>query len=139
MDQRRRGLARPRNEVGLGIEDKSVRNFWSYLIPEFEAYMTSSAELIAANLLLILEEIRSQPEVGKAMPAELLSYEGQVERCRKWIEDAGEYGIAYEALVSMLEEFPFKLSGSAAIRLLEVGLLMKFKTEQPEDTQFDSR
>ena len=61
---------------------------------------------------------------------------GQV---REWVEDVGEYGIAYELLVSMLEEFPFQLSGQVAVKLLEAGILMRFKTEQPQDARFDSR
>lgn len=49
------------------------------------------------------------------------------------------YGIAYEALIAMLEAFPFPLSSRAAIKLLEVGLLFRFKTARPEDALFDSR
>lgn len=98
-----------------------------------------NASLVEANLLAVLAEVRDQPEVGSSFPAELQSYAEQVEQIREYIEDAGEYGIAYESLVSMLEEFPFRLSGRAAIKLLEVGLLMRFKTEQPEDARFDGR
>jgi hypothetical protein len=39
----------------------------------------------------------------------------------------------------MLESYPFKISGPAAIKLLEVGLLMGYKTERPEDALFDNR
>jgi hypothetical protein len=98
-----------------------------------------TAHLIKTNLLAVLTEIRNQPEVGVGFPAELQSYVEMVEQVREYIEDAGEFGVAYESLVCTLEGFPFKLSGSTAIKLLEVGLLMKFKTELPEDAPFDSR
>jgi hypothetical protein len=47
-------------------------------------------------------------------------------------------GLAYESLISMLE-FHFQRSGCTAVKLLEVGLLLRFKTERPEDAQFDGR
>lgn len=98
-----------------------------------------TAHLIKANLLAVLTEIRNQPEVGAGFPAELQSYAEMVEQVREYIEDVGEFGVAYESLVCTLEGLPFQLSGSTAIKLLEVGLLMKFKTELPEDAPFDSR
>lgn len=98
-----------------------------------------TAELIKANLLAVLVEVRNQPEIGEGFPSELQSYVEMTEQIREYIEDAGELGIAYESLVCTLQGFPFQLSGSAAIKLLEVGLLMKFKTDLFEDAQFDSR
>jgi hypothetical protein len=95
--------------------------------------------LIEANLLAVLSEIRNQPEVGATFPDDLQSYAEFIEQTREYIEDVGEYGIAYQSLVSTLEGFPFLLSGLAAVKLLEVGLLMKFKTELPEDKLFDNR
>lgn len=94
---------------------------------------------IEANLTEILAEISKQPTVGMSFPIEQQSYTEQIEQIREYIEEAGEYGIAYESMISMLEIYPFKLSGCVAIRLLEVGLLMKFKTERTEDSRFDSR
>jgi hypothetical protein len=55
---------------------------------------------------------------------------------RKWTEDHGEYGLAYEAMVVELERGAFRLSGRAAVKLLEVGLLFGFKTERPQDKRF---
>ena len=97
--------------------------------------MTLDTRMIAANLLAVLNEVRRQSDVGTVVPPELQSFQEQVEQIREWIEDAGECGIAYESLVSMLEAFPFQLSGRAAVRLLEAGLAMRFKTERPEDAQ----
>jgi len=98
-----------------------------------------TTHLIKANLLAVLTEIRNQPEVGAGFPAELQSHEEMVEQVREYIEDADEFGIAYESLVCTLERFPFQLCSPTAIKLLEVGLLMRFKTELPGDTLFDSR
>jgi hypothetical protein len=101
--------------------------------------MTVNHKLIEDNLSVVLIEIRGQANVGKLFPPELQSFSEQVEQIREWIEDVREYGLAYESLVTMLDAFPFQLSGRAAIKLLEVGLLMRLKTERPEDAQFDSR
>jgi hypothetical protein len=92
-------------------------------------------ELIKNNLLIILAELGNQPEVGGKFPPELQSYSEQVEQLREYI-DAKEYGIAYESIVAMLEEFEFLLSGPVVIKLLEVGLLMRFKTNRAEDAKF---
>lgn len=101
--------------------------------------MTTHTDLIESNLLAVLREIRNQPEIGAGFPPDLQTYAEQVEQIREYIEDAGEYGLAYESLVSTLESFPFQLSGAVAIKLLEVGLLFRFKSEMPEDAKFDSR
>ena len=96
-------------------------------------------EIIKANLLAVLIEVRDQPDIGKCFSNKLQSYVEMIEQTREYIEDAGEFGIAYESLVCTLQSFPFQLSGAAAIKLLEVGLLMKFKTNLHEDALFDSR
>lgn len=101
--------------------------------------MSTNAKLIKDNLLIVLLEIRGQSDVGRGFPPELQSFSEQMEQIREWLEEGGEYGIAYESMISLLEAFPFNLSGVAAVRLLEAGLLMRFKTEAPEDAQFDSR
>lgn len=101
--------------------------------------MNADTKLICSNLLFVLAEIGAQPEVGATFPPELLSYPEQGDQIREWIEGAGEFGIAYESIVTMLEQFPFHLSGQAASKLLEVGLKMRFKTDQARDASFDSR
>jgi hypothetical protein len=95
--------------------------------------------LVELNLISVLLEIEAQPEVGAMFPSELQSYSDQITQLREYIEDAAEYGIAYESLVSMLEVFPFKISGPTVIKLLEVALLLGFKTDRAEDAQFDRR
>ena len=94
---------------------------------------------IESNLLFVLDELSTQSEVAVHFPSEMQSYDEQMEQVREYIVDAGEYGIAFEAIVSMLELFPFQLSGQASVKLLEVGLLMGFKTERMHDAKFDKR
>jgi hypothetical protein len=97
------------------------------------------ARLVEANLAAVLAEISEQPEIGNQFPPELQSYSKLMDQIREYIVDAGEYALAYEVLVSTLEAFPFRLSGPTAIKLLEIGLSMKYKTERKEDRQFDFR
>lgn len=87
----------------------------------------------------MLNEIRGQPEVAVHFPSEQLSYEAQIEQLTGWLQEAGEYGLVYESIVSMLELFPFNVSGKAAIKLLEVGLKFGFKTDSEIDKEFDWR
>lgn len=96
-------------------------------------------KIIEDNLSHILNELETQSDIGKLFPPEKLSFQKTIDRLREWIEDAGEYGIAYESIIAMLEKNPFVLSGIAAVKLLEVGLLFKFKTEDEQDKIFDSR
>jgi hypothetical protein len=98
----------------------------------------SNLHLIKANLLVVLREVEAQPHVGKLVD-KLQSFNDQMQQLHEYLEIAGEYGIAYESLVRLLEQFPFQLSGRAAIKLLEAGLLLKYKTELPEDSPFDNR
>ena len=101
--------------------------------------MKNDYEFIENNLKFLLDEIKSQPEVASNFPPECLPFEEQVDLLSEWLQEAGEYGLAYESIVSMLEVFPFKLSGGAAIKLLEVGLIFGFKTESEVDRCFDRR
>ena len=57
----------------------------------------------------------------------------------EYISVAGEYGIAYESIIATLEQIPFTLSAAVAIKLLEVGLIMQYKTDRPQDKMFDMR
>lgn len=55
------------------------------------------------------------------------------------IDAHGEYGIAYESLVALLESEDLPLRSASAVKLLEVGLLFGFKTDRPDDMKFDLR
>ncbi|AZG14884.1 hypothetical protein [Cupriavidus pauculus] len=99
----------------------------------------SNNDLIEANLLFVLNELEGQPEIAAYYSTTTLSYEEQMAQIREFIELAGEYGLAYEYIGGALESFPFRVSGAAAIKLLEVGLLMGFKSELDLDKRFDRR
>ena len=101
--------------------------------------MAEVAKLIDSNLLAVLSEVEAQPAVGECRPPDTLSFSDEIKLLHEWIDYAGEAGLAYESLVCMLESEPFQLSGSAAVKLLEVGLLMKFKTERLKDEKFRIR
>jgi hypothetical protein len=99
----------------------------------------SDHEIIESNLMLVLEEMEGQPEVGRSYPPDLMPYEEEMAQIREFIDLAGEYGLAFEYINGALERFPYRISGKAAIKLLEVGLLMGFKSEGDEDKRFDRR
>ena len=89
------------------------------------------------NLLEVLDEICDQTEIGKLFQKDGLSFSEHIEQLREWILSVGEYGIAYESLVVMLEKYPFRVTGRAAVQLLEVGLCMQYKTDRDEDAEFN--
>ncbi|HCE11029.1 MAG TPA: hypothetical protein DEQ40_20970 [Oxalobacteraceae bacterium] len=101
--------------------------------------MNDNAKVIENNLLFLLGELRDQPEVATHFPPEMQSCDEQLAQIEEYLVEAGEYGLGYELTVALLESFPFKLSSLASVKLLEVGLLMGFKTEAPEDAKFDRR
>jgi hypothetical protein len=91
-------------------------------------------EFVEANLSFVMREMSAQPEA--ADPKDTVAFEERMSDVREWIEDHGEYGLAYEAMVGELEAGEFRLSGRAAVKLLEVGLLFGFKTTRPQDKRF---
>lgn len=101
--------------------------------------MKPNFQRIEDNLMLIFNELTAQPSMATYFSPEGLSYDGHMERIREYVELAGEYGLAYELIICVLEDVPFTLSARAAIKLLEVGLVMGFKTEREEDALFDRR
>ena len=94
---------------------------------------------IENKLLFILEELENQPEVAKYYPPDMLSYQDSMSFLRELIDLAGEYGIAYESIISALELFPYNVTGKAAVKLLELGLIFQYKTDRPDDRDFDRR
>ncbi len=91
------------------------------------------------RLLRILDELERQLGVAAAYPEGALQFGDEMKQIREFIEVAGEYGAAYECLVAAIESHPFVVSGTAAISLLELGLLLGYKTERNEDSEFDRR
>jgi hypothetical protein len=94
---------------------------------------------IETRLLRLLAELEGQVGVAAAYPANALPFSSEMKQIREFIEVAGEYGLAYESLVAAIESHPFALSGKTAVSLLELGLLLGYKTERNEDREFDRR
>ncbi len=101
--------------------------------------MTKDSKFIEENLLVVLRELKAQPYVASALQPDMMSYCEQLDQIEEFICFAGEYGMAYENLVSLMEVSPITLSGIASIKLLEVGLIFGFKTEREIDADFDRR
>jgi len=101
--------------------------------------MNFNYALIEKNLMQVLEDLKSQSSLADRFPGAGMSYEDQMSQISEWIQDAGEFGLAYETMVSLLESFPVMLTGSAAVRLLEVGLIFGFKSDSDNDKPFDRR
>jgi hypothetical protein len=90
---------------------------------------------VEKRLLRILSEIAQQEKTASGYGPDTLSFADEMEQIREWI-DVREYGLAYESLVVNIEQSPFVLSGATAIALLEVGLVMGYKTDRDEDAMF---
>jgi len=99
----------------------------------------SDSELIETNLGIVLSEMEAQPEVARHFPPNVLAYGDLMAQIHEFIDLAGEYGLAYEYINGALETLPFKISGNATVKLLEVGLLMGFKSGLDRDKRFDRR
>lgn len=92
----------------------------------------SRANAIDKRLRLLLAEMESQVHLAERFPAEQLSFNEEMAQIKEFI-NVDEAGLAYECVVANLEQVPFVISGSAAVALLELGLLFKYKTDRPED------
>ena len=95
--------------------------------------------VIKDKLIFILSELEQQKDIAKFYSDSSLSYFDEMTQIREYLELAGEYSLAYETIVATLEFHPFYLSSKAAVKLLEVGLIMRFKTESEEDRMYDLR
>ncbi|MDR3086581.1 MAG: hypothetical protein LBU45_01295 [Azoarcus sp.] len=84
-------------------------------------------EIIKDNLSFVFYEMETQLDVARYYPSNGLSYEDHMAQIREFIVDAEEYGLAYEYTSGALENLPFRVSGQAAVKLLEAGGLMGFK------------
>ncbi|MEX6677792.1 hypothetical protein QWI18_17900 [Pseudomonas sp. W2Oct36] len=58
--------------------------------------MNTHYQLIENNLSFVLAELGSQPKVASFFPPESLFYQEQTDQLSGWVNDAGEYGLAYE-------------------------------------------
>lgn len=98
------------------------------------------SSMIIDRLYRVLGEMRiQQSEVEGHYPPEGLSFGEEIAQLDEFLGQAHEFGAAYECIVANLEAAPFRLSSAAALALLEVGLLMGYKTDREEDSAFDLR
>lgn len=81
-----------------------------------------TANQIEDRLRLVLEELETQTSVASSYLPGYLSFDDEMKQLREWIDEAREYGIAYESIVAALDTHPFRITGKAAVALLEVGL-----------------
>jgi hypothetical protein len=101
--------------------------------------MKEICQILEDNLLSVIDELETQSHLGNKIPSNILSLEEQIAQWREFIELAGEYEIAYESIIALLEILPFKLTSITAIKLIEIALLLRYKTDRDEDKIFDSR
>ena len=101
--------------------------------------MSRDNVFVGKSLTALLEELESQPEMANFFAPDILSYKDTLSNIGEWLGDNGEYGLAYEVMVSLLERFDFKISGKSAVRLLEVGLYFGYKTDLESDHDLDWR
>lgn len=93
---------------------------------------------IENNLLYIYEEMLTQ-DMSEYDIEGYNTWQGTMEQIFEFIDLAGEYALAYEYIIHDLRELPYKLSGKASIKLLELGLIFRYKSELEEDVVFDLR
>jgi hypothetical protein len=95
-------------------------------------------QFIENNLLYIYNEILKQ-DMSNFNKDEFATWKETMEQIYEFIDLAGEYELAYEYIIWQLNNLPYKISGKASIKLLELGLLFKYKTEDDKDKVFDFR
>lgn len=95
--------------------------------------------LLEERLLMVLAEMDSQIKQMTACssPGESPLVES-LAQMREYIQ-CDEKSLAYEVVVATLEKYPFLVSGRSAVALLEIGLIMQYKTDREEDAVFDHR
>lgn len=100
----------------------------------------ASLELVATRLRLLFDEMRAQEaDVATMYESSSRGFDSEFDEISEYLNEAHEFGIAYEVLVCNLEFATYVLSAKASLALLEVGLLFGFKTERASDEIFDRR
>ncbi|OYR07538.1 hypothetical protein [Brucella grignonensis] len=98
--------------------------------------MTSA--IVEKNLKFIAGELINKGEYYEPLYDNEMPYEEQIISIFEYI-DHGEYGVAYENLICLLERSKTCVSAKATVKIIEVSLLFGFKTERLEDRIFDRR
>lgn len=94
---------------------------------------------IEMRLLTVLQELEKQTAIDSSYSGGGLSFVDEMQQLHEYVEVAGEYEIAYETIIATISTHPFVLSGAGAVALLEIGLLLGYKTSRKEDALFDRR
>ncbi|MEN5182078.1 hypothetical protein ABE501_20180 [Comamonas testosteroni] len=95
-----------------------------------------SLEIVEKNLLSILKEIENQENIASHFSGDILDFDETIARLHEYIDVAGEYALAYELIIVLFEKFEFIISGINTVKLLEIGLIMGFKTTREADDVF---
>ncbi len=90
------------------------------------------------NLLYIFNEMKIQ-NMSKYNCEGCNTWKGTIDQIYEFIDLAGEYALAYEFIIFELERLPYKISGKASIKLLELAVIFKYKSEDKDDECFDFR
>lgn len=94
---------------------------------------------VEEKLRYILDDLKGRPEISDKFPNNMLNYQEYMNQLTEYIEYASEYEVAYESVVCLLERVNFSVSSNSSIKLLELGLLYKYKTGLDKDKEFDFR
>lgn len=95
-------------------------------------------EAIRQRLASVLTEMTRQWHLSAYFPKNEMPFDEWMEQLREFVE-VDEYELAYEGIILTLQDRPFVLSGKTAVGLLEVALLLGYKTDRDEDKMFDRR
>lgn len=88
------------------------------------------------RILLIIQELEFQERIEDDASKDFLTHKESLYQIKEFLE-VGEYGLAYMSLVFYLEYYNFSISSFASVKLLELGLLMGFKSDREEDEIYD--
>lgn len=96
-------------------------------------------EYIAGILNKIFLELKQQRDIYDEFQNGILNFDAQMRNLDEYINSAGEFGVAYEIIVVLLEKYSFKISGGNAVGLLEIGLMFGFKTSRDIDAKYSAQ
>lgn len=90
------------------------------------------------NLEYVVEQLSQLRELSDIEDSNQMPIADQIRQIGEWIS-ANETNIAYESIVCIMEKYNFVVPSLCAIKLLEVGLMFRYKTDRDEDKIFDGR
>ena len=90
--------------------------------------------LLEAHLIGLAKELGTHIHEPNYLDESTKTFQESMEDVNEYI-DVGEYGIAYELIVALLEQAPFLVSANFALKLLKVGLLLEGKRGHGDDAR----